>query len=306
MVGEHPRRLCPGHRDHAAAASQPRAVMAGLVPGAGGAPGHRRHRAARGPVRPPAGRRGIVPGERGPQARRRVGLVRLAGPARAYRRQPGRRHCPAQGRPRQLARAGPYPEPGPRTHSRRRHRTRPAARPHRSAGGGPAVHRCPGVRGHRCRRRGSRHRTGTPRAAGHSHQWPAPEPRAPRPGCFPDRRLSRRALRPDDRPGAIRHPNRGTAVCRRRMAGRAPPRRAGGPALRPGQPPRTAHDAALIRSAVPRCRQAAPRSPERHGIRRSTRRPAVRPGPAHPGQPPGPAMASRQASLPRPAASAWR
>ena len=67
MVGEHPRRLCPGYRDHAAAASQPRTVMAGLVPGAGGAPGHRRHRAARGPVRPAAGRRGTVPGQRGPQ-----------------------------------------------------------------------------------------------------------------------------------------------------------------------------------------------------------------------------------------------
>jgi hypothetical protein len=280
--------------------------MAGLVPGARGAPGQRRHRAARGPVRPPAGRRGIVPGECGPQARRRVGLVRLAGPARAYRRQPGRQPRPAQGRPRQLAHADPYPGPGPRARSHRRHSTRPAARPHRGAGNCPAVHRRPGVRGHRRRRRGSRHRTGTPRAAGHPHQWPTPEPHAPRSGCFPDRRLSRRAPRPDRRPGAVRHPDRGTAIRRRRVAGRAPPRHAGGPAIRPDRPPRTARDAALIRGAVPRCRQVAPRSPERHGVRRPTRHPAVRPGPAHPGQPPGPAMAWRQASLPRPAASACR
>src|ERR1700729_4344948 len=47
-----------------------------------------------------------VAGLRGPQARRRVGLVRLAGPARAYRRQPGRRHRPAQDRPGGPAHAG--------------------------------------------------------------------------------------------------------------------------------------------------------------------------------------------------------
>ena len=223
--------------------------------------------------------------------------------------------------PGQLAHAGPYPRPGPHAHPRRRHRTRPAARPHRSAGSCPAIHRRPGVRGHRRRRRGPRHRTGTPGAAGHPRQRPAPEPHAPRPGCFPDRRLSRRAPRPDRRPGAVRHPDRGTAIRRRRMAGRAPPRHAGGPAIRPDQPPRTAHDAALIRGAVPRCRQVTPRPPERHGVRRPARHPAVRPGPAHPSHLPGTApvttpcctpgprsrlrtMAPRLASLPRPAAAA--
>ena len=133
-------------------------------------------------------------------------------------------------------------------------------------------------------------------------QRPAPEPRTPRPGCFPDRRLSRRAPRPDRRPGAVRHPDRGTAIHRRRMAGRAPPRHAGRPAIRPGQPPRTAHDAALIRGAVPRCRQAAPRPPERHGVRRPARHPAVRPGPRSRLR----TMAPRLASLPRPAAAARR
>ena len=166
-VREHPHRLRPGHRDHPAAARQPRAVMAGLVPGAGGAPGHRRHRAARGPVRPPAGRRRIVPGHRGPQARRRVGLVRLAGPARAHHRQPGRRDRPPPGRPGPPARARPDPGPGPRAPPRGRHRTRPAARPHRSAGGRPAAHRRPGLRGHRRRRRRPRHRTRTPGTPGH-------------------------------------------------------------------------------------------------------------------------------------------
>ena len=129
------------------------------------------------------------------------------------------------------------------------------------------------------------------------------------------------------RPGAVRHPDRGTAIRRRRVADRAPPRRAGRPASRPDQPPRTAHDAALIRGAVPRCRQVTPRSPERHGIRRPAHHPPVRPGPAHPRHPPSPAsaaapgtasaagatasapartMASRQAPLPRPAPAACR
>ena len=71
---------------------------------------------------------------------------------------------------------------------------------------------------------------------------------------------------------------------------------------RPGQPPRTAHDAALIRGAVPRCRQAAPRPPERHGVRRPARHPAVRPGPRSRLR----TMAPRLASLPRPAAAARR
>ena len=71
--------------------------------------------------------------------------------------------------------------------------------------------------------------------------------------------------------------------------------------------------------------QVTPRSPERHGVRRTTHHPAVRPGPAHRGHSsgaasaaapgtasaciPGPrskfrTMAWKQASLPRPAASA--
>jgi len=115
-----------------------------------------------------------------------------------------------------------------------------------------------------------------------------------------------------------------------------PPRHPGRPASRPGQPSRTAHDAAFIRGSVPRCRQVAPRSPVRHGLRRPTNHPAVRPGPAHPAHSPGPAsaaapgaasaagaadsasasapsldprfrtMAARQASLPRPAAACRR
>ena len=257
--------------------------MAGLVPGAGGAPGHRRHRPARGPVCQAAGCRRTLPGKRSPQARRRGGLVRLAGPPRAHHRQPRRRHRPAQGRPAHPAHAGPNPGPGPRARSRGRHRARPAARPHRSAGGCPAVHRRPGIRGHRRRRQRPRHRAGAPGATGHPHRWPAPQPQAPRPGCFPDRRLSRRTRRPDGHPAAVRHPYRGTAVRRRRVAGRAPPRRAGRPASRPDQPPGTARDAALIRGAVPRCRRVTPRPPERHGTRRPAHHPAVRPGPAHPG-----------------------
>ena len=258
--------------------------MAGLVPGAGSAPGHRRHRAARSPVRQAAGRRRTVPGERGPQARRRGRLVRLAGPARAHHRQPRRRHRPAQGRPAHPAHAGPDLGPGPRARSRGRHSARPAARPHRSAGSRAAVHRRPGVRGHRRRRRGPRHRAGAPGTVGHPHLWPTPGPHPPRPGCFPDRRLSRRAARADKRPGAIRHPDRGTAVCRRRVAGRAPRRPASWPASRPDQPSWTARDAALIRGTVPRCRRITPRPPDRHGLHRPARHPAVRPGPTYPGR----------------------
>ena len=286
--------------------------MAGLVPGAGGAPGHRRHRLARGPVRPPAGRRRPVPGKRGPQAHRRGGLVRLAGPPRPHHRQPRRRHRPAQGSPAHPAHAGPNPGPGPRARSRGRHRARPARHPHRSASGGPAVHRRPGVRGHRCRRWRPRHRAGAPGAAGHPRQWPTPGPHAPRPGRLPDRRLSRRTGRPDGNPAAIRHPDRGTAVRRRRVAGHAPPRHSGWPASRPDQPPGTAHDAALICGTVPRCRRVTPRPPERHGPRRLAHHPAVRPGrrPAAGAATsasacmPGPGfkfrtVASRQAALPR-------
>ena len=152
-VAEHSHRLRPGHRDHPPAAGRPRAVLADLVPGGGDRSGHRRHRAARGPVRPAATGRPIVPGQRGPQARRRVGLVWLAGPARAYQRQPGRRHRPAPGRAAPCARARPDPGAGPRACARGRSGDRPGARPHRSAGGPAAVHWRPAPRRHRCRRR---------------------------------------------------------------------------------------------------------------------------------------------------------
>ena len=235
---------------------------------------------------------------------------------------PAARIARPRARPGQLAPAGPYPGPGPRARSRadaapgpQRARTTlwlsccsPAPGCPRSSAPTSGISAPNGGTGARVTRANGR-----------------PEPRTPRPGCFPDRRLSRRAPRPGRRPGAVRHPHRGTAVCRRRAAGRAPPRHAGRPARRPGQPPRTAHDAALIRGAVPRCRPVTPRSPERPGVRRTTHHPAVRPGPAHRGHSPGAAsaaapgtasacipgprskfrtMAWKQASLPRPAASA--
>ena len=196
---------------------------------------------------------------------------------------PAAGHRPARGGPAHPAHAGPNPGPGPRARSRGRHRARPTARPQRGAGSCPAVHRRPGIRGHWCQRQRPRHGAGAPGTTGHPHRWPAPQPHAPRPGCFPYRRLSRRTGRPDGRPAAVRHPYRGTAVRRRRVAGRAPPRRAHWPAGRPDQPPGTARDAALICGAVPRCRRVAPRPPERYGTRRPAHHPAIRPGPAHPG-----------------------
>ena len=90
----------------------------------------------------------------------------------------------------------------------------------------------------------------------------------------------------------------GRLFARRRMADRAPSRRPGRPASRPGQPPRTAHDPALIRGALPRCRRAAPRPPERHGTRRPAHHPAIRPGPAHPRHRPSPAPAAAPSSAP--------
>ena len=266
--------------------------MAGLVPGTTSAPGHRRHRAARGPVRQAAARRRTIPGEHGPQAHRRGRLVRLAGPSRAHHLQPRRRHPPARRPPPHHARTDPDPRPGPRPRLRGRHRPRSPARPHRGAGSRPAVHRRPGIRGNQRRRRGPRHRAGTPGAAGHPRPWPPSGPHAPWHSRFPDRRLPHRTGQPDRRPAAVRHPDRGTAVRPRRMADRAPPRRPGRPASRPGQPSRTAHDPALIRGALPRCRPAAPRPPERHGTRRPAHHPAIRPGPAHPRHRPSPAPAA--------------
>ena len=218
--------------------------------------------------------RRAVPGQRGPQARRRVQLVRLAGPARAYPRQPGRRHRPAPGRPGRPARAGPNPGPGPQAPPRGRSGTRPPARPHRRAGGPAAVHRRPPQRDHRRRHQRPRHPSGTPGAVGHPRQRPPPGPAAARPGRRPDRRLPRRAARPARRPRAVRHRDRQTAVPRRRAAHRAPPRHPGRPARRPGQPPRTPHATAHIRHAVPAGRRIAqrPAGAMGHTDPRTTRR----------------------------------
>ena len=128
-------------------------------------------------------------GQRGPQARRHLQLVRVAGPARAYHRQPRRRHRPAPPRPAHPRRPGPHPGPGPRAHPRGRHRARPAARPHRGTDRRPAVHRCPAQRGNRCRRRRPRHQRRAPGALGHPRRRPGDTachcPARPRPGSTP-------------------------------------------------------------------------------------------------------------------------
>ena len=80
------------------------------------------------------------------------------------------------------------------------------------------------------------------RGNGRRQGLPLPSPAASRIDAY----LAGRA-RPGRRPGAVRHQNRWTTVCRRRAAGRAPPRHPGRPAGRPGQPAGTARDTALIR-----------------------------------------------------------
>ena len=97
-----------------------------------------------------------------------VGLVCLAGPARAHRRQPGTaRHRPSQARRGQPGHPGPDPRSGSKARPRGRHGSGPAAGPHLGAGRDAAVHWRPGLRGNRRRRRGPRHRAGPPGAAGH-------------------------------------------------------------------------------------------------------------------------------------------
>ena len=267
--------------------------MAGLVPATGRAPGHRRHRPARGPVRQTAGPHRTIAGQRGPQARRHLKLVRLAGPARAYHRQPRRRHRPASPRPAHPRRPGPHPGPGPRAPPRGRHRARPAARPHRGADRRPAVHRCPPQRGNWCRRRRPRHQRRTPGALGHPRQRPAPGPATARPGRSPPRHLPRQPGRRGRRASAIHHPDRQAAIRRRRAPHPPPPRPPRRPARRPGPPPGTAHAPPVLHHAEPSGR-GAPRPPQPHAARRPTHHPAIRPRPGSRST-----TMARQASLPR-------
>ena len=93
---------------------------------------------------------------------------------------------------------------------------------------------------------------------------------------------------------AIRHPDRQTAVRRRRAPDPAPPRRPdANPARRPGPPPGTPHDPALLRRADPPNRVTTPRP-------HPTRHTATRPSPGSRSR----TLAPGQAPLPRPALSA--
>ena len=129
--------------------------------------------------------------QRGPQARRHLQLVRLAGPARAHHREPRRRPRPAPPRPVRPARPGPHSGPGPRAHGRGRHRARRPARPQRGPDRRPAAHQRPAQRNNRRRRRRPRHQRRAPGAMGHPRQRPATGPAPARPGRGPDRRLPR-------------------------------------------------------------------------------------------------------------------
>jgi hypothetical protein len=269
--------------------------MAGLVPATGSAPGHRRHRAARSPVRQTAGQHRTIAGQRRPQARRHLKLVRLAGPARAYHRQPRRRHRPASPRPAHPRRPGPHPGPGPRAHPRGRHRARPAARPHRGTDRRPAVHRCPPQRGNWCRRRRPRHQRRAPGAPGHPRRRPATRPATARPGRVPDRRLPRLPGRRGRRSSAIRDQDRQAAIRRRRTPDPAPPRHPGRAARRPGSPPGTADDPPVLYHAVSSGRGVR-RPPQQYAACRLMHHPAIRAGPGSRST----TMAPRQASLPRP------
>ena len=108
------------------------------------------------------------------------------------------------------------------------------------------------------------------RAGGRRQDLPLPGPAASRIDAY----LASRA-RPGRRPGAVRHPDRQAAIRRRRAADPAPPRHPGRPARRPGSPPGTAHDPALLHHAVSSGR-GVPRPPQQHAACRLMHHPAIR------------------------------